>query len=113
MKLKLWGIFTTMFWTMRMQPRLEQAMNSGDTSALHQMCKESIQRVLEKQLPGNIFDDFHRGWETNKDLVYERLISAFFRGAKRNRHLGEALDEIHKEATAVAQEEWARRRVKP
>ena len=111
--LKLWGIFTTLFWTIRNQPRLDQAMNSGETTALHQISKESIQRVLEKQLPSNILDDFHRGWETNKDLVYERLISAFFRGAKKNRYLSEGLDEVHKEATAVVQEEWTRRKIKP
>lgn len=111
--LKLWGIFTTMFWTVRMQPRLEEAMNSGDTSALHQICKESVQRVLEKELPGNIFEDFFRVFETNRDQVYERLIAAFFRGAKKKRHLADALDEIHKEATAIGQEEWARRKVKP
>ncbi len=57
--LKLWGFFTTMFWTIRNQPRLEQAMNSGDTTALVQISKESILRVLEKQLPGNILDDFN------------------------------------------------------
>lgn len=102
-----------MFWTVRMQPRLEEAMNSGKTSALHQICKESVQRVLAKELPGNIFDDFFRVCETNRDQVYERLIAAFFRGAKKKRHLADALDEIHKEATAIAQEEWAKRRVKP
>jgi 5-methylthioribose kinase len=107
--LKLWGIFTTMFWAVRMQPRLEEAMKSGNTSALHQICKESVQRVLEKEIPGNIFDDFFRVWKTNRDQVYERLIAAFFRGAEKKQHLGDALDEIHKEATAIAQEEWARR----
>lgn len=85
--LKLWGIFTTMFWTVRMQPRLEEAMDSGNTSALHQICKESVQRVLEKELPSNIFEDFFRVFETSKDRVYERLIAAFFRGAKKKRHL--------------------------
>ncbi len=111
--LRLWGIFTTMFWVVRKQSRFEQAMNSGDTTVLHQICKESIQRVLEKELPSNILVDFRRGWETNKDLVYERLISAFFRGAKKNRYLSEGLDEVHKEATAVVQEERARRKIKP
>ncbi len=111
--LKLWGIFSTMFWTIRNQPRLEQAMNSGDTTALVQISKESILRVLEKQLPGNILDDFNRASETNKELVLERLISAFYRGTKKNRYLSEGLDEVHKEATAVAQEEWARRKNKP
>ena len=111
--LKLWGIITTMFWTVRMQPRLDEAMNNGNTSALHQICKESVQRVLERELPTNIFGDFFLVWETNRDQVYERLIGAFFRGAKRKRHLADALDEIHKEATAIAQEEWARRRARP
>ena len=110
--LKLWGIFTTVFWAARMQPRLEEGMNSGNTSALQQICKESIQRVLEKQLPGNILGDFSRVRETNGDQVCERLTAAFCRGAKKKRQLADALDEIHKEATAIAQEEWVRRKGK-
>lgn len=96
-----------------MQPRLDAAMNSGNASALHQICKESVQRVLERELPTNVFGDFFRVWGTDRDQVYERLIGAFLRGAERNRQLADALNEIHKEATAIAQEEWARRKAKP